>query len=163
MPRFRILYLIHPTDGEFSIWGCGRDCRNAINYINNRYKTPYKYAKAIQATRENTVAAKHAGVNFNFVWIPGHTNYRWNEEADALAKEAAKSWTSDAVQEALKRDAANNWSTNSANPTYNYFPDNTSIPPPPSTDTLPKRSANNTVQMLRAPSTQSTLARYWAS
>ena len=65
------------------------DCKNATKYVNNEYTTPPKYADICHKIKElrKEVQQKY---RMDIKWIPGHTNNKWNDEADRLAKEATK-------------------------------------------------------------------------
>ena len=65
------------------------DCKNAINYINGTYRVPNKYGKIYQAIKEVLVPTKQT---IMLQWIPGHTNNKWNDKADELAKLATTLW-----------------------------------------------------------------------
>mgnify|MGYP001221848248 CR=1 FL=1 len=68
------------------------DCLNAVRYINKMYNVPAKYASIVQAINENIEALDGIGYYAQITWIPGHTGNALNDEADDLAKEAAKDW-----------------------------------------------------------------------
>ena len=65
------------------------DCKNVVNYINQIYATPYKYAEKIQKIKQLMTAVQNHGSQIILWWIPGHTDNKWNDIADALAKRAA--------------------------------------------------------------------------
>ena len=60
------------------------DCKNAVNYITNRYRTPWKYSNVYQEIKEEMILNNHKHITLK--WIPGHTNNRYNDKADQLAK-----------------------------------------------------------------------------
>ena len=65
------------------------DCKNATKYVNNKYTTPPKYANICQKIEELRKEMRQR-YRVDIKWIPGHTNNKWNDEADRLAKEATK-------------------------------------------------------------------------
>ena len=68
------------------------DCLNAVNYIKGKYATPHKYHQVCQTILENIHQIKNNHIDINIEWIPGHTDNKWNDRADALAKYAAYTW-----------------------------------------------------------------------
>ena len=68
------------------------DCKNAVNYVKEIYTPPLKYTSTIQAIQEKKLDMQNIKINIDIQWIPGHTDNEWNDEADTLAKAAAKSW-----------------------------------------------------------------------
>lgn len=64
-----------------------------INYILNTYNLPFKYTNIVFEIKKLLNKLNNININIKFHWIPGHTNNKWNDKADFLAKAAAKSWT----------------------------------------------------------------------
>ena len=60
------------------------DCKNAVNYVNNKYQVPWKYSSVYQVIKEELIYNK--GEHIKIRWIPGHTNNAYNDKADTLAK-----------------------------------------------------------------------------
>lgn len=54
-------------------------------------QTPYKYRNIHQHIQEQLHTTLQE-TTIEIQWIPGHTNYKWNELADKLAKKAAEMW-----------------------------------------------------------------------
>ena len=67
------------------------DCKNAVNYIRGDYQTPYKYKDIYQEIQER-LAELTIEIKIHIDWIPGHTNNKWNDKADELAKAATQLW-----------------------------------------------------------------------
>ena len=63
------------------------DCKNAVKYINNKYAPPRKYSTIYQKIQELKRQIKQS-YEINIKWIPGHTDNKWNDRADSLAKKA---------------------------------------------------------------------------
>ena len=42
-------------------------------------------------------------IKLDFYWIPGHTDNKWNDEVDRLAKEAAASWSNPSLSPPISR------------------------------------------------------------
>ena len=80
---------VQTEESEFSIL-C--DCKGAVRCINHQYLVPYHYSKTCQKIQEQKTRLERKGIHHEITWIPGHTKYNWNEQADTLAKEAASSW-----------------------------------------------------------------------
>ena len=70
------------------------DCKNAINYIKEIYKPPLKYTPTINKIQGTRIQLQNKNITTQLLWIPGHTNNKWNDLGDSLAKKAAKSWLS---------------------------------------------------------------------
>ena len=67
------------------------DCKNAVKYISGESQVPYKYSETIQNIREQqNKIEQYMTTEIN--WIPGHTDNKWNDKADELAKTATKLW-----------------------------------------------------------------------
>ncbi len=69
------------------------DCKCAVNYTNNTYNAKDTYSEDLQEIQELitnlTIINK---LKIKIKWIPGHTDNKWNDKADSLAKEAAAEW-----------------------------------------------------------------------
>ena len=65
------------------------DCKNAVRYIKGQYKIPWKYSKVYQQIKQEMTINNNEHIKLR--WIPGHTNNRYNDIADQLAKIAATS------------------------------------------------------------------------
>ena len=68
------------------------DCRNAVKYINDRYTIPKKYNQICQQILEQIHTLRNQEYIIEIDWIPGHTENKWNDKADTLAKIGASSW-----------------------------------------------------------------------
>ena len=84
------LLLAHQIESQDITILC--DCKNAVKYSNKNFITPHKYAQECQQiyTELYKLWGKNKHITIN--WIPGHTGETWNETADKLAKQAAKTW-----------------------------------------------------------------------
>ena len=69
------------------------DCKNVIKYITNTNNIPTKYTEIMQNINELIYNIENKDIQLDFYWIPGHTDNKWNDEVDRLAKEAAALWT----------------------------------------------------------------------
>ncbi|MCP4141338.1 MAG: hypothetical protein GY755_13825 [Chloroflexi bacterium] len=66
------------------------DCKNAIKIITNYMKCPSNYKHIIQNINENLfIINKKLNIKTKFLWIPGHTENKYNDIVDEMAKEAA--------------------------------------------------------------------------
>ena len=68
------------------------DCLNAVNFTNRHKKIPHKYAETIQKIEETKQTLREKNITPDIIWIPGHTDNKWNDRADELAKKAANMW-----------------------------------------------------------------------
>ncbi len=69
------------------------DCKNAIKIITNYLNCPLKYKIIIQEINECLYYINNImKIKTYFHWIPGHTDNKYNDIVDKLAKEAANSW-----------------------------------------------------------------------
>ena len=76
-----------PTNEVFHIY-C--DCKNAVKSVNNPCGYKRTYADELQIIEEFKHKLKKSKNEINIKWLPGHTGWHPNEEADRLAKEAAR-------------------------------------------------------------------------
>ncbi len=66
------------------------DCKNAIKIITNYIKCPDKYKYIIQDINEKLYKINNIKkIKTKFLWIPGHTENKYNDKVDKMAKEAA--------------------------------------------------------------------------
>ena len=65
------------------------DCKNAVKYINNYYTPPKRYASIYQKIKEIKTKLDQI-CKIQIDWIPGHTDNKWNDEADRIAKIATQ-------------------------------------------------------------------------
>ncbi len=70
-----------------------------LDFYKNKYDIDYilkdgiKYIDSIQQINELLHNLKYnKNITTNIFWIPGHTGNQWNDIADEIAKQAAKSW-----------------------------------------------------------------------
>eukprot|EP01084_Bolivina_argentea_P021730 40380_1 len=69
------------------------DCKNAIKIITNYISCPKKYKNLIQEINEKIYILNNIkNIQHNLIWIPGHTDNKYNDKVDKLAKEAAREW-----------------------------------------------------------------------
>ena len=68
------------------------DCKNAVNYVQGSYQTPWKYVKTVQRIKELQLRLKSRKITVTTHWIPGHVDTKGNEIADTAAKAAAALW-----------------------------------------------------------------------
>ena len=80
------------------------DCKNAVEYSNNRCRIPYKYAAIIQQIYNKEAALNRKGKPITIKWIPGHTDYEGNDIADLIAKKATKLWVNPETQVSISFD-----------------------------------------------------------
>ena len=66
------------------------DCKNVVHYVQGNYQLPEKYAEDVYRIQQKITQLGYEGIQVDVHWIPGHTDHKWNDLADTLAKEAAK-------------------------------------------------------------------------
>ena len=60
------------------------DCKKVVKYVTKKYRVPWKYSDVYQRIQEELIHNKEEHLTIQ--WMPGHTDNKYNDKADELAK-----------------------------------------------------------------------------